>query len=402
MRTTRPLTIAEIEAAKPKPKSYYLFDGGGLFLDVMPTGSKVWRMKYRLDGKEARITFRPYPEMGLKAARKKREETRQLVAAGIDPRGERKRLEAEKLAEEQRKAHTFENIAREWFEKQAYSMSSGYLSKVQAQIERYAIPAFGKKNIDDLVRGDVLEVARLIEKSGAIESAHRFIQRVGQILRYGLNAGYNRYDVTSGLQSAIARPTEGHRAFITNKVRIAQLLRAIDAYGGYPQTRAALSLAPLLILRPGELVRSEWQEIDWQASELHIPAEKMKMRRKHIVPLCSQAIFILRELQLVTGNGQFLFPSPRGVRKHISIESLTVAARAMGFTREELHIHGLRAMASTILNERGYNRDWIERQLAHGEKDKIRAAYNYAEYLSERHRMMQDWADYLDELKAQA
>lgn len=238
-----------------------------------------------------------------------------------------------------------------------------------------------------------------MKKSGAIESAHRFIQRVGQVLRYGMNAGYCRYDVTSGLQAAIAKPPVKHMSFTTDKKRIGQLLRAIAAYGGYPQMRAALALAPLLMVRPGELARAEWSEIDWEAREWHIPAEKMKKRRKHIVPLCGRAISILQELRLITGKGQYVFPSPKNGKQPLTVESLTVAIRAMGFTPDELHVHGLRHMASTILNERGYNRDWIERQLAHISGDKIRNTYNYAEYLPERHKMMQEWADYLEQLR---
>lgn len=395
-----PLTDTAIKQAKPRDKQYKLSDTLGLFMIVSPSGGKWWRFKYIFNGAAKTISFGTYPDVSLKTARRLRDEARESVAAGINPSAERKRKKQEAIEKELADSLTFEKVANEWFEKQTHSLSSKYLEKVVAQIKKYAFPAFGSKNVAEIDRQDILATARRIEGTGAIESAHRFIQRVGQILRYSINAGYSKYDVTVGLQEAIARPEERHRTFTTDKTRIGQLLLAIQSYGGYPQTKAALSLATMLMVRPGELSRAEWNEIDWETKEWHIPAEKMKMRRKHIVPLCRQALSILEDLKAITGTGQFLFPSPKSDKKPISVESLTVALRSMGFPREQVQVHGFRAMASTILNEQGYNRDWIERQLAHIGGDKIRQTYNYAEYLPDRHRMMQEWADYLDSLRA--
>lgn len=398
MKIKKPLSSCEIAAAKPADKVYRLFDGGGLFLEVLPTGGKSWRIKYKMDGREDRVTLGKYPAMNLQEARNKRQEVKKLIAQGINPKSHYKELEAQKKAAAERKLQTFEKVAREFLAKQNWVKS--YQSKIESQFERCAYPAFGQKLIAEVTRQDILDVARAIEKLGAAESSRRFIQRTGQVLRYGMDAGYNQYDVTVGLVRAIAKPVEKHRSFLRDKVRIGQFLRAIDAYGGYPQTRAALALAPMLVLRPGELVKLRWPEVDFTAREIHIPPERMKMRRKHIVPLATQALEILEALKVFTGNGDYLFPSPKNANKPLWVDALRVAIRAMGFTPEELHTHGLRAMFSTILNERGFNRDWIEIQLSHGENDKIRAAYNHAEWLPQRHKMMQEWADYLDELRA--
>ena len=391
-----PLTDTVIRSAKPQNKTVKMFDGGGLYLEVTPNGGKWWRLKYRVDGKEKRISLGVYPTIGLKEARERREEAKKLLAHGIDPSAQRKAVKASIISQEE---NTIEAVAREWFDKHVSTLAPSYGKKVRSLFERQVFPVFGGKPISEVEPTDILKTARHVEESGAVETAHRLVQLCGQLLRYGIATGRLKYDITQGLHGALPKVTRQHMATITDKKRIGELLRAIDAYGGFMPIKCALRLAPLLFVRPGELQKAEWSEFDFDAAEWRIPAAKMKMKQRHIVPLSRQALGVLEELRVYTGHGRFLFPSIRTDTKPIAIESMLVAIRSMGFTKEEMTMHGFRGMASTILNEKGYNRDWIERQLAHGEKNNVRAAYNYAEYLPERRRMMTEWADYLDDLR---
>ena len=392
-----PLTDTAIRAIKPTSKTAKFFDGGGLYLEVAPSGGKWWRLKYRFQGKEKRISLGTYPTIGLKEARERREDTKKILANGIDPSAQRQAIKASITSIDQ---DSFEVVTREWFDKHVVNLAPSYSKKVRSLFERQIFPVLGAKPIAEVEPTDVLNAARHVEQTGAIETAHRLIQICGQVFRYAIATGRTKYDVSTGLHAALPKVNVKHMATLTDKKRIGQLLRAIDAYGGFFPVRCALKLAPLLFVRPGELQKAEWAEFDLPAAEWRLPASKMKMRQRHIVPLSSQALSILAELQPYTGNGQFLFPSIRTTTKPIALESMLVAIRSMGFTQDEMTMHGFRGMASTLLNEMGYNRDWIERQLAHGERDHVRAAYNYAEHLPERRRMMQEWADYLDELKA--
>ena len=392
-----PLTDTAIRAIKPTSKTAKYFDGGGLYLEVAPSGGKWWRLKYRFQGKEKRISLGTYPTIGLKEARERREDTKKILANGIDPSAQRQAIKASITSIDQ---DSFEVVTREWFDKHVVNLAPSYSKKVRSLFERQIFPVLGAKPIAEVEPTDVLSAARHVEQTGAIETAHRLIQICGQVFRYAIATGRTKYDVSTGLHAALPKVNVKHMATLTDKKRIGQLLRAIDAYGGFFPVRCALKLAPLLFVRPGELQKAEWAEFDLPAAEWRLPASKMKMRQRHIVPLSCQALSILAELQSYTGNGQFLFPSIRTTTKPIALESMLVAIRSMGFTQDEMTMHGFRGMASTLLNEMGYNRDWIERQLAHGERDHVRAAYNYAEHLPERRRMMQEWADYLDELKA--
>ena len=392
-----PLTDTAIRAIKPTSKTAKYFDGVGLYLEVAPSGGKWWRLKYRFQGKEKRISLGTYPTIGLKEARERREDTKKILANGIDPSAQRQAIKASITSIDQ---DSFEVVTREWFDKHVVNLAPSYSKKVRSLFERQIFPVLGAKPIAEVEPTDVLNAARHVEQTGAIETAHRLIQICGQVFRYAIATGRTKYDVSTGLHAALPKVNVKHMATLTDKKRIGQLLRAIDAYGGFFPVRCALKLAPLLFVRPGELQKAEWAEFDLPAAEWRLPASKMKMRQRHIVPLSRQALSVLAELQAYTGNGQFLFPSIRTTTKPIALESMLVAIRSMGFTQDEMTMHGFRGMASTLLNEMGYNRDWIERQLAHGERDHVRAAYNYAEHLPERRRMMQEWADYLDELKA--
>ena len=393
-----PLTDTAIRAIKPTSKTAKYFDGGGLYLEVAPSGGKWWRLKYRFQGKEKRISLGTYPTIGLKEARERREDTKKILANGIDPSAQRQAIKASITSIDQ---DSFEVVTREWFDKHVVNLAPSYSKKVRSLFERQIFPVLGAKPIAEVEPTDVLSAARHVEQTGAIETAHRLIQICGQVFRYAIATGRTKYDVSTGLHAALPKVNVKHMATLTDKKRIGQLLRAIDAYGGFFPVRCALKLAPLLFVRPGELQKAEWAEFDLPAAEWRLPASKMKMRQRHIVPLPRQALSVLAELQAYTGNGQFLFPSIRTTTKPIALESMLVAIRSMGFTQDEMTMHGFRGMASTLLNEMGYNRDWIERQLAHGERDHVRAAYNYAEHLPERRRMMQEWADYLEELKAE-
>lgn len=393
-----PLTDTAIRAIKPTSKTAKYFDGGGLYLEVAPSGGKWWRLKYRFQGKEKRISLGTYPTIGLKEARERREDTKKILANGIDPSAQRQAIKASITSIDQ---DSFEVVTREWFDKHVVNLAPSYSKKVRSLFERQIFPVLGAKPIAEVEPTDVLNAARHVEQTGAIETAHRLIQICGQVFRYAIATGRTKYDVSTGLHAALPKVNVKHMATLTDKKRIGQLLRAIDAYGGFFPVRCALKLAPLLFVRPGELQKAEWAEFDLPAAEWRLPASKMKMRQRHIVPLPRQALSVLAELQAYTGNGQFLFPSIRTTTKPIALESMLVAIRSMGFTQDEMTMHGFRGMASTLLNEMGYNRDWIERQLAHGERDHVRAAYNYAEHLPERRRMMQEWADYLDGLKVE-
>ena len=392
-----PLSDTALRNAKPKAKPYKMYDIDGLFAILTPAGGKWWRFKYRFEGKEKLLSFGTYPEITLKEAREKRDEARKLVAQGIDPSAQRQAVKASIASKEE---NSFEAVGREWLGKHIDTLAPGYSKKVRSLFERRIFPVFGGKPIAEVEPADILKAARHVEESGAVETAHRLVQLCGQLFRYGIATGRVKYDITQGLHGALPKVSVQHMATITDKKRIGELLRAIDAYGGFLPVKCALKLAPLLFVRPGELRAAEWSEVDFDAGEWRIPTSKMKMKQRHIVPLSRQALAVMEELRIYTGNGRFLFPSARTEEKPIALESMLVALRSMGFTKEEIVPHGFRGMASTMLNELGYNRDWIERQLAHGERNHVRAAYNHAEFLPERRRMMQEWSDYLDELRA--
>lgn len=388
-----PLTDTAVRNAKPGPKPVKMYDESGLFLLLQPNGGKWWRFKYRFGGKEKLLSFGTYPEVSLKDAREKRDQARKQIAAEIDPGEHRK---AHKVAKQDRAANSFEVIAREWFGKYSPNWAPTHSDKIIRRFEKDIFPWLGGRPIAEITAPELLTVVRRIEDRGALETAHRALQNCGQVFRYAVATGRAERDPSGDLRGALPPPKEKHHASITDPKAIGELLRAIEGYQGSPITKYALKLAPLLFVRPGELRKAEWSELNLDGAEWRIPAARMKMREQHIVPLSTQAIEILKELQPLTGAGQYVFPGARTNGRPMSENTINAALRRLGFSSDEMTGHGFRSMASTHLNEQGWNRDAIERQLAHAERNAIRAAYNYAEHLPERKRMMQHWADYLD------
>jgi integrase len=391
------LTDAAIRAAKPREKAYKLFDGLGLYLEVTPTGSKLWRLKYRHDGRENRLALGAHLDTSLKQARERRDDARRSLAAGIDPSSQR---QAEKLAT----ANTFEAVAREWLVLQEKKLAKATYAKAAWTFETLVFPYIGSRPIAKLGAMDVLRVLKRIEGRGIHETAHRTRQRCAQVFRYAVQTGRAERDPTVDLKGALAPVVSEHHASITEPNRIGELLRAIDGYKGHFVTAYALKLAPLLFVRPGELRHAEWTEFDLDSAEplWRIPAEKMKMGEQHVVPLSMQALVLLRELHSVSGRGRYVFPSVRSGSRPMSDNTVNAALRRMGYTTEEMTGHGFRSLASTCLNEQGYHPDLIELQLAHAERNQVRAAYNKAQRLPERRKMMEAWADYLDGLRVVA
>lgn len=389
------LTDTKVRALKGREKQYKVADGRGLFLVVTPTGSKYWRFRYRFVDKEKSLAIGVYPDISLSEARDKAHEARKLLAKDIDPGAEKQnKKRARRLAA----GNTFETIAREWFQKNSTQWVESHGGRILNRLEKDVFPYIGKRPITELSAPEILDVLRRIESRGAIETAHRAHQNIGQIFRYAIASGYAENDPSPHLRGALKPVQQRHHASITDPKKIGDLLRAITSYEGFFVTKCALQLAPLFFVRPGELRKAEWCEFNFETSEWRIPASKMKMRELHIVPLSTQAIKILQELHLLTGSGKYVFPSVRTSKRPMSENTVTAALRRLGYTSDEMTGHGFRSMASTILNEQGWNRDAIERQLAHAERNNIRAAYNYAEYLPERRKMMQEWADYLVQL----
>ncbi len=393
------LSDTGIRNAKAQSKAVKMFDGGGLFLLISTTGGKLWRLKYRFQGKEKLLALGAYPDVSLKDARKRRDDAKELLAKDIDPGVAKKEAKAAATAIEQEQATTFEAVAREWFSKKKAAWKPVHQEKILSRLEKQIFPFIGDRQFSALEPADFLTAIQNAESRGAIVTAHRLAQLCGQVSRYARIVGHTRYDVAAGLAEALTPIQTTHFATITDPSEIGHLLRAMDAYTGEPSICFALKILPFVFVRSVELRGAEWSEIDLDAAEWVIPAERMKMKRPHIVPLARQVVTLLNDLRSLTGVDRYLFPSLYSASRHISDVGLLNALRRMGYAKGVMTIHGFRSMASTLLNEQGYNRDWIERQLAHGEKNAIRAAYNHAEYLPERRRMMQEWADYLDGLK---
>jgi integrase len=398
------LTDVKVRNAKPTEKQFKLFDGDGLFLLVMPpgkktlNGSKCWRFKYRFAGKEKLLALGTYPEVSLSDARDKRTEARRQIAAGIDPGEARK---AKKVANAEKAANTFEVVAREWYGKNEPVWSPTHAVMVISRLEKDVFPVIGNRPISEIKTPEVLRMLQNIEARGVIETAYRIKIVCGQVFRYATVTGRADGDPTSALKGALAKRRVKHHASITDPKEVARLLKAIDAYQGGFVVKSALRLAPLVFVRPGELRKAEWAEIDLGNAEWNIPAEKMKMKQPHLVPLSRQAVEILRELQPVTGNGKYLFPGRAA--KPLSENGINAALRYLGYDKETMTGHGFRAMARTILDEVLQVRiDFIEHQLAHAVKDPNGRAYNRTAHLAERKKMMQQWADYLDGLKSGA
>jgi len=395
------LTDPKIKQAQPKEKPYRISDAKGLYVEIQPNGSKYWRLKYRIAGKEKRLALGVYPKVTLKQARKACDLAKDQLEKGIDPSQAKK---ARKVEQAQAQVNNLEAIAREWHKQQAQKWSESYSVKVMRAMERDLFPHAGTLPIDQISPPQLLSVFRRIEDRGATESAHRLKQTVGQVYRYAVATGRAQRDITPDLKGALSTPKKNHFPAITEPDKVGRLLNMLDAYEGTSTVRAALKLAPLVFVRPKELRCAEWQEIDFELAEWKIPASKMKMGVDHIVPLSTQAIEILEEQKLITGhwNG-FVFPSARSPRRPMSDNAILSAFRNMGISKEEMTGHGFRAMARTILDEVLNERvELIEHQLAHAVKDTLGRAYNRTTHLPNRKAMMQRWADYLDKLKVQA
>jgi len=405
VRETDKLKDTTIQNAKPKEKPYKLFDGEGLYIEITPNGSKYWRLKYRFGGKEKRISLGVYygstaknpKHISLKEARRLRYDLRESLHRGEDP-AEIKRQE--KLTKELGLNNSFELVAREWFKKEKSSWSDGHTVRVERFLDKYLVPSLGKRPIAEITPPELLQTLRKKENEGKHETAHRVKQTAGQIFRYAVATGRAERDPSQDLRGALTKPQEKHFASITNPKEVGKLLRAIDAYEGSKIVEIALKLSPLLFCRPGELRHMEWEEIDWQQSRWEIPAHKMKMKLPHIVPLSSQALYLLKELEPLTNKSKYVFPSARGYSRARSEAAVRTALRAMGYTNNQMTPHGFRAMARTLLDEGlGYRIEWIEHQLAHSVKDANGRAYNRTSYLEQRTEMMQSWANFIDKLK---
>jgi len=390
------LTDAKIRAAKAQKKLYKLSDEKGLLLIIKPNNGKYWRLKYRFNGKEKSLALGVYPEVTLSEARDKRDKARKLLTNKVDP-GLLKQINqrAKRVAAE----NTFEAIAREWFVRFSSKWKPEYRSLIIRRLENYIFPWLGKRPISEISPSEILSALHRIEDFEYIDTAHRVRQICGQIFRYAVVTTRANNDPTRDLRGALKPIKTKNFATITEPVEIGTLLRVISSYKGYFTTQCALRLAPLLFVRPGELRQAEWSEFNLENGEWRIPPQKMKAKRLHIVPLPTQAISILKELQRLTANGKYVFPCVRkSANRPMSDNTVNGALRRLGYEKDQITGHGFRAMASTILHEQGWNTEVIERQLAHRERNKVKAAYNHAEYLSERRKLMQHWADYLDSL----
>jgi integrase len=388
------LTDLQIRRKKPAPKSYKLVDGKGLYLLVHPNGSKYWRLKYRIAGRERLLAIGVYDEVSLIEARKARDAARTLVSEGRDPVIERKQRKAENLAA---LGTTLEVIAREWMAANAQRWSPAHREKVRGILENNLFPTLGSLPVSAITPEMLLGVLRKIEERGALEIAFRTRQWSSAVFRYAISTGRAREDPAAVLRGALKTRTPESHASLSHD-EIGEFARKVEGYDGQPATRLGLMVLALTFVRPGELRAAEWGEFDLGAAEWRIPAERMKMRAPHIVPLSRQAVQVLKELQKATGHSRWLFPNERRPETYTSENTFLYALYRLGYHGRATG-HGFRSSASTICNELGFHADVIERQLAHAERNKIRAAYNKAEYLPERGALMQDWADLLDLLK---
>lgn len=394
------LSDTKIRNTKPREKPFKLFDSDGLFIIVRPDGMKWWRQRYYLHGKEQMLSLGTYPDTSLTDARARGRAIRVQAKDGINPSVDRKQ---KKEARRHAAANTFKPVALAAIELNAKARrwEADTTLRVTRRLELHAFPWLGSRPVSEITEDDVLACLRRMEGEHLTDTARRLLVDCQMIFRY---ARREKLITVNPIADILARETLTrtkikHHAALKDPAQVGALLRAIDAYHGGFVARAALRFLPLVFTRPGELQWAKWDEFDFHAAEWRIPAERMKMREQHIVPLSKQAMAILRELHPMTGPDGFVFPQVRNAARPISENTINVALRACGYTKHQQTAHGFRTVASTLLNELGFNKDWIERQLAHGERDKSRGSYNGAEHLADRRKMMQSWADYLDELR---
>ena len=389
------LSDAKVRNAKPRTKPYKMADGEGLFLLIAPTGSKYWRLKYFFAGKEKLLALGVYPEVNLADARDRRAQARKALAAGHDPalvKKESKRLAILKSE------NAFEVVAREWFEKRKHEWAASSARVTLARLEQHVLPKLGQRPIADITPPEVLAMLRVVEDRGTLETARRLMQMCAKIFMYAIATGRAERNPVPDLRGALKVPVVKHHSYLKAS-DLPKYLKKLEAYDGDVQTKLALRFLLLTFVRTNELRGAEWTEIDWKKAEWRIPAERMKMKELHIVPLSRQAIVVLRDLEKHSGNRQHIFPNQHNSSTFMSENTMLYALYRMGYHSRTTG-HGFRSTASTILNEHDFGADVIERQLAHTERNSVRAAYNHAQYLPERRKMMQWWADYLDKVAA--
>ena len=415
---TDKLTDPAIRKVKPTDKPRKLSDGGGLYLELRPNGGRWWRLKYRIGGKEKLLSLGVYPAVSLADARRRRDEARILVAAGTDPSDERK-------ADKQAQAHeahaqalvdaglppvgSFEHVAREWLAKvHEPKVSAGYSKRSRIQLETDVFPWIGRQPVASVTAPVVLELLRKVQARDALDTAHRVKQTVGLVIRYAIAVGHAERDPTPDLRGALAVPIKKHYSAMADPIKLGELLRAIEGYGGHPATRGALMLAALTFQRPGNVLAMRWADVDLDACTWSIPSVDMKRSLQakasgapHMVPLARQAVEVLRELLPLTGAGVYCFPGQRTRSRPISNVTMNAAMRRMGFGPDEMTSHGFRSTARTVIAEQlpQIDPEWVEVQLAHGKAGPLGAAYDRAQYLTQRRTLMQTWADYLDRLR---
>ncbi|EJD6508996.1 tyrosine-type recombinase/integrase [Providencia rettgeri] len=388
------LTVKQIDSSKPKEKDYKLSDGGGLYLLVKTNGGKYWRLKYRIDGKEKLLAIGIYPTVTLADARRKRDDAKRLLADGIDPNQQRKE---QKQASKIDSVNTFKNIALEWYEGRKDRWSVGYRDDMMDAFEKDVFPYIGNRPIAEIKPMELLEVLSIMEKRGATEKLKKVRQRCGEVWKYAIITGRAEYNPAPDLASAFVPHKREHYAHLS-VTELPEFLSSIDKYMGSQIVRVALRVLILTGVRPGELRKAEWSEINFDTGVWEIPAEKMKMRRPHIVPLSEQVVDLLKQIHPISGSYQYIFPSRTDYRKHISDMALNTMIRRMGYSGRATG-HGFRHTMSTILHEQGYNTAWIETQLAHVDKNSIRGTYNHAQYIDGRREMLQWYADYMGALE---
>lgn len=393
------LNDVAVRKAKPEAKSYKMADGGGMYLEVMPNGSKYWRVKYRFNGKEKRLAFGVYPAVTLSMARDRLAESKRLLARGIDP-GETKK--AAKQSNQANAANSLDTIAREWVASHMVDKSDMHRKRTLRRLEVYLFPWLGSKPIADITAPDVLHPLKLIQNQNKLETAHKVMQIVGQVFRYAVQTGRAIRDVTADLKGAIPSSAVTHMASLTDPKDVAELLRAMDGFTGTLTVQTALRLAPLLFVRPGELRTAKWADIDLEAAEWRYRVTKTKT--DHLVPLSHQAVALLKDLHPLSGRGEYVFMGGHDPKKPMSEAAINAALKRMGYdTKTQITGHGFRAMARTLLHERlNIDPHIIEHQLAHKVPDALGSAYNRTRFIEQRKEMMQAWADYLEELKAGA
>lgn len=384
------LSDAKVRNAKAELKPYKISDGEGLFLLVATTGSKYWRLKYFFGGKEKLLALGVYPDVSLGDARERRAEARKAVAAGKDPSEVKREVKRLVILKNE---NAFESVAREWFEKRKHEWADNSADTMLKRMERHIFPKLGQRPIADITAPDVLSMLRVIEKRGTLDTAQRVMQTCGQVFMYAIATGRAERNPVPDLRGALKTPVPKHHSYL-KATDLPEYLKKLEAYDGALLTKLALRLLLLTFVRTTELRAAEWTEIDFDKAEWRIPAERMKMNELHIVPLSIQATAVLRELQKLTGKRQYIFPNEHNAETYMSENTMLYALYRMGY-RSRVTGHGFRSTASTILNEHGFLPDVIERQLAHCERNKVRAAYNHAQYLRERRKMMQWWGNYL-------